>query len=57
MCQVDPSVSVMVDVQNTLVNNVFSFYANDEVKAWAFPKLAQNTVRVVWSALALRVLH
>lgn len=53
----DPSVSVMVDVQNTLVNNVFSFYANDEVKAWAFPKLAQNTVRVVWSAPALRVLH
>merc|ERR1719197_1092099 len=44
LAKVDPSVSVMVDVQNTLVNNVFSFYANDEVKAWAFPKLAQNTL-------------
>ena len=43
--QVDASVSVMVDVQNTLVNNVFSFYANDDVKSWAFPKLAQDTVR------------
>lgn len=41
----DASVSVMVDVQNTLVNNVFSFYASDEVKSWAFPKLAQDTVR------------
>jgi len=42
--QIDPSVSVMVDVQNTLVNNVFAFYANDHVKSWAFPRLATDTV-------------
>lgn len=44
LAKVDASVSVMVDVQNTLVNNVFAFYASDTVKQWAFPRLAQNTL-------------
>lgn len=42
--KVDASVSVLCDVQNTLVNNVFSFYASDDLKARAFPKLASDTV-------------
>lgn len=44
LAKVDASVSVMVDVQNTLVNNVFSFYASDQVKEWAFPRLATNSL-------------
>jgi len=44
LAKVDASVSVMVDVQNTLVNNVFSFYASDEIKADVFPRLAGNTL-------------
>ena len=44
LARVDASVSVMVDVQNTLVNNVFGMYASDEVKAFAWPKLATNTL-------------
>jgi len=42
--KVDASVSVFCDVQNTLVNNVFSFYASDDIKARAFPRLATDTV-------------
>lgn len=44
LAKVDASVSVMVDVQNTLVNNVISFYASDAVKEFAFPKLATDTL-------------
>lgn len=42
--QVDASVSVCLDVQNTLVNNVFAKWANDEIKERAWPRLASNTV-------------
>lgn len=40
----DPAVSVTVDVQNTLVNNIFFRYANDEQKAKYLTKLATGTV-------------
>jgi alkylation response protein AidB-like acyl-CoA dehydrogenase len=41
---VDPSASVIVDVQNTLVNNAVLRYASDEQK-WRFlPRLAKDTV-------------
>lgn len=42
--RVDPSVSVLVDVQNTLVLNALTNYGNDEQRARYFPKLAKNTV-------------
>lgn len=32
LARVDPAVSVMVDVQNTLVNNIFFRFANDKVR-------------------------
>ena len=42
LAKVDPSVSVMVDVQNTLVNNSFKNYANDALKAEFLPRLASS---------------
>ena len=42
--RVDPAMSVLIDVQNTLVVNAIRKWGNDEQKARLFPKLAQNTV-------------
>eukprot|EP01061_Rhynchopus_euleeides_P027258 TRINITY_DN44376_c0_g1_i1.p2 TRINITY_DN44376_c0_g1~~TRINITY_DN44376_c0_g1_i1.p2 ORF type:complete len:427 (+),score=204.08 TRINITY_DN44376_c0_g1_i1:103-1281(+) len=42
LAKVDPSVSVMVDVQNTLVNNTFKNYANDAHKKEYLPRLSQK---------------
>lgn len=42
LAKVDPSVSVCCDVQNTLVNNMFRFYASEEMKQRIFPKLATD---------------
>lgn len=44
LARIDAAVSVMVDVQNTLVNNIFFRYANDEQRAKYLPRLAQDTV-------------
>lgn len=40
----DPAVSVTVDVQNTLVNNIFFNFANDAQRKKYLPKLATDTV-------------
>jgi alkylation response protein AidB-like acyl-CoA dehydrogenase len=42
--KVDPSVGVLVDVQNTLVNNIFKRWASDDQKAKYFPRLATTDV-------------
>jgi alkylation response protein AidB-like acyl-CoA dehydrogenase len=42
LAQVDPSVSVCVDVQNTLVINAIRRWGTEEQKAKYFPKLAQE---------------
>src|SRR3990172_1780900 len=44
LARVDASVAVLVDVQNTLVNNAILRFANDEQKARYFPKLAGEWV-------------
>jgi alkylation response protein AidB-like acyl-CoA dehydrogenase len=44
LAEVDPSVSVLVDVQNTLVLNTILRLGNDEQKARYLPKLCQGTV-------------
>lgn len=44
LAKVDASVSVMCDVQNTLVNNVVAFYARPELQERLFPRLATDTV-------------
>uniref|UniRef100_A0A7S3LNX8 Short/branched chain specific acyl-CoA dehydrogenase, mitochondrial n=2 Tax=Sar TaxID=2698737 RepID=A0A7S3LNX8_9STRA len=40
LAKVDPSISVCCDVQNTLVNNMFRFYASDDIKSRYLPQLA-----------------
>ncbi len=44
LSQVDPAVAILVDVQNTLVNNCLLRWANDEQKARYLPKLASEWV-------------
>ena len=44
LARVDPSVSVMVDVHNTLVNTAVLKYGSGELKKRWLPKLATNTV-------------
>lgn len=47
IAKVDPSVSVLVDLQNTLGNNVMIKIANQEQKEKYLPRLAQNTVNII----------
>ena len=42
--RVDPSAGVLVDVQNTLVNNALLRWGNEEQKRRYLPKMAQSTV-------------
>ena len=44
IARVDPAVSVCVDVQNTLVNNIFKNWATDAQKQKYFPRLASSEV-------------
>src|SRR4051812_33705122 len=44
LSQVDPSVGVLVDVQNTLVVNALTRWGSDDLKARYLPKLASSVV-------------
>lgn len=44
LATVDPAISVFVDVQNTLVNNIFLRFAHAGLQKEYFPKLAQKSV-------------
>ncbi|MBE8162965.1 MAG: acyl-CoA dehydrogenase [Bdellovibrionaceae bacterium] len=44
LARVDASVSVMVDVQNTLVSNAFNNWASEEQKKQYLPLLAENKI-------------
>jgi alkylation response protein AidB-like acyl-CoA dehydrogenase len=44
LSRVDPSVGVLVDVQNTLVINALARWGSDDVKSRYFPRLAKDTV-------------
>jgi butyryl-CoA dehydrogenase len=44
LSRVDPSVGVLVDVQNTLVINALKRWASDTIKERFFPRLASDTV-------------
>jgi alkylation response protein AidB-like acyl-CoA dehydrogenase len=44
LSRVDPSVGVLMDVQNTLVNNAFIRYASPEQQKKYLPRLASDTV-------------
>jgi alkylation response protein AidB-like acyl-CoA dehydrogenase len=44
LSKVDPSAGVLVDVQNTLINNIFKKWANKSQQAKYFPRLATKEV-------------
>jgi alkylation response protein AidB-like acyl-CoA dehydrogenase len=44
LSRVDPSIGVLVDVQNTLVINAVMRWGSDDIKRRYLPKLASNTV-------------
>jgi short/branched chain acyl-CoA dehydrogenase len=44
LASVDPSAAVIVDVQNTIANNILLRWGNEEQKRRYLPKLAQDTV-------------
>jgi short/branched chain acyl-CoA dehydrogenase len=44
LSKIDPSASVIVDVQNTLVNNAFGHWATEEQKKRYLPKLTSKSV-------------
>lgn len=44
LAKIDPSVSVFCDVQNTLVNLNFKYYASPDLQDKYFPRIAQDTV-------------
>jgi alkylation response protein AidB-like acyl-CoA dehydrogenase len=44
LSRVDPSIGVLVDVQNTLVINAFARWGNDDLKKRYLPRLAADTV-------------
>jgi alkylation response protein AidB-like acyl-CoA dehydrogenase len=44
LSRVDPSIGVLVDVQNTLVINAFARWGNDEIKTRFLTRLAADTV-------------
>ncbi len=44
LAKVDPSISVICDVQNTLVNNAIQRWGNEEQRKTWLSKLAENTV-------------
>jgi butyryl-CoA dehydrogenase/short/branched chain acyl-CoA dehydrogenase len=44
LAAVDPSAAVIVDVQNTIANNILLRWGNDEQKRRYLPKLARDTV-------------
>ena len=60
LARVDASVAVLVDVQNTLVNNALLRWGSDDQKARYFPKLASEVggcLRAVRGGLGLRRLR
>ncbi|TMW66091.1 hypothetical protein Poli38472_003856 [Pythium oligandrum] len=44
LSKVDPTVGLLSDLQNTLVNNVFMFFGNEEQKAKYLPRFCTDTV-------------
>lgn len=44
LSQVDASVGVMVDVQNTLVNNALKHWGNDDLREKYYPQLSSNKI-------------
>lgn len=56
LARVDPSVSVMVDVHNTLVNTAVLKWGSKEIKQTWLPRLATNTLGMCHDSLSRHVL-
>lgn len=54
LARVDPSVSVLCDVHNTLVNTVVRKYGSKEQQDKWLPKLAETTVRTAYIVYSAR---
>ena len=52
LARVDPSVAVLCDVHNTLVNTVLRIYGSDAIKEKWLPDLATNKVKHLPEELA-----
>lgn len=48
LAKVDGSVSVMCDIQNTLLNTLIMQYGSDYLKSTYLPKMATNTVKFIY---------
>jgi short/branched chain acyl-CoA dehydrogenase len=44
LARVDPAVSVMVDVQNTLVNNLVERFGSEYIRETCLPRLTKDTL-------------
>ena len=44
LSRVDPTIGLVCDLQNTVINSNFLNHANDEIKATYLPKLTQDTI-------------
>ena len=44
LAKVDPSVSVLCDIQNTIINNMFAFHGSEALKDRYLPQLCENMV-------------
>lgn len=44
LSRVDPTIGLVCDLQNTVINSNFLNYANDEIKRTYFPKLTHDTI-------------
>lgn len=58
LAKIDPSVSVLCDVHNTLVNTVIRKYGNKEQQEKWLPKLSESSVsmfpyKVVWNRVLI----
>lgn len=57
LAKIDPSVSVMCDVHNTLVNTIFRKYATKEQQDKWLPQLAENQVWFVLLSITQYLIH
>ncbi len=57
LAKVDPSVSVLCDVQNTLVSELFRRWGSQELKRKYLPKLTTEMVRILMSVCVDSVDH
>jgi hypothetical protein len=57
LAKVDPAVSVMCDVQNTLINSLISKYGTEAQKEEYLPRLATDTVCNNWQNFVFYTLY